>query len=102
MAEEPNKGNQNPPVIQSNPNPFNAATINVNMVYANGSSLNMTQSDMQIIFIANGRPVIMTALSLPVAKHLKQTLDKALSEYERKTDSIIPDILEITEKLKNK
>lgn len=90
MAEEPKPQlNIQPQII-----------MNTQLVYANTITVNMSQSDVTIVFIANGRPVIGTAMSLPVAKHLQETLEKALSSYEKKTNTKIVDIKEVTEQLK--
>jgi len=74
--------------------------INVQLIYANGAGINISQSDIQISFSVNGRPNIATVMSLPVAKHLQTALSAAISNYERKTDSIIPDLNVIAEQLK--
>lgn len=74
--------------------------VNVGLIYTNGQTINLSQSDAQIIFNANGRPVILAAMTLPVAKHLKNSLEKAISEYERKTNTTIADINEVSDLLK--
>ena len=74
--------------------------VNVQMVYANNVTINITQSDIQIFFTANGRPAVATIMTLPVAKHLRDALDMALKNYESKTGIIIGDLTEIGEKLK--
>jgi len=74
--------------------------FNTQIVYTNGATINMTQADVQISFSVNGRPIIATAMPWPFAKNLQASLLKAISDYERKTNSIIPDINEIAEKLK--
>ena len=75
--------------------------INLQLIYANGVIINMSQSDIQIAFSVNGRPVIATAMTLPVAKHLQKSLAVAISNYEKKTGVIIGDLVELSEKLKN-
>jgi hypothetical protein len=56
--------------------------LNVQVIYSNGATLNLSQADMQVVFNTNGRPVMAVAMSLPVAKHLKNSLDNALKTYE--------------------
>ena len=95
MPENPQ---QNPPTNPVSQMVINAP-INVQLIYTNGQTINMSQSDAQIIFNSNGRPVIVAAMTLPIAKHLKNSLDTAIKEYERKTNMPIPDISELTELL---
>lgn len=95
MPDEPK-----PTSIPATPNAANTMNVLTQMIYTNGQYINMTQSDIQIVFNANGRPSYAIVMSLPVAKNLQRSLLKVLSDYERKTNSIIPDINEITEQLK--
>jgi hypothetical protein len=98
MPEEPKPSSSNPIQGQNIINvPIN---LNTQLIYTNGSIINMTQTDVQISFSVNGRPVIATAMTWSMAKNLQTSLLRAVSEYERKTNSIIPDINEVAEQLK--
>lgn len=74
--------------------------MNVQLIYANGATINLSQADIQLSFSVNGRPIIITALALPIAKQLQNALNQALSEYERKTNTKIPEAKEISELLR--
>jgi len=88
-----------PPInLPNQPVMFNA----INMIYANGTTINISQSDIQLAFSINGKPIIGVAMTLPVAKHLQKSLDTAIKNYETKTGIIIGDLIELGEKLKNK
>lgn len=94
MAEE--QKNTIPPVVLNS----QQLQLNVQLLYATGTTINISSSDAQIIFNTNGRPLIVAAMSLPVAKQLKAGLEKAISDYEIKTNSIVLDASEIAEMLK--
>ena len=72
----------------------------VNIVYSNHTHVNISQSDIQIIFSINGKPLVATALTLPVAKNLQKILNEAMSNYEQKTNTVIADLTVLTELLK--
>ena len=76
------------------------APMGVNLLYANGTLVNMSQADVQITLAANGRPTMIAAMSLPTAKTLLLNLDRALKDYERKTNTPIQDLNQLSELLK--
>jgi hypothetical protein len=72
----------------------------VQFSYANGVVVGVGHADLQLTFSLNGRATNIVGLSHSVAKGLALSLAKAISDYEVKTDIIIPDPNSIAESLR--
>ena len=78
------------------------AFLNVPSTYGNGTVLNLSAVDVQIIAAVNGRPVSSITLPISVAKALQSALKRALDDYEKKTNSVIMESTTLSEMLKAK
>lgn len=73
------------------------AQPNLPIVYANGASLALSPGDIQITMAFNGRPISIVAMPLSVARSIQAAIERALNDFERKTDSKIVDIGKVSE-----
>jgi hypothetical protein len=90
-----------PPQSQQTPGQL---VINTNVpmafTYANGVSIGMSPTDVQMNFSMNNRPTHMVVMPLLIAKALSKALVVALEDYEKRTHTTIPDINETKDLLK--
>ncbi len=72
---------------------------NVQKIYANGFSIGLTLSDLNIITTINGQPTHQLMMSLISAKALMKNLKTAVEDFEKMTSSTVPDIDQVKEAL---
>jgi hypothetical protein len=73
--------------------------INVPLIYTNGVTVSLTLTDLHLTAQVNGRPACVLAIPLPAAKSLMQSLSQAIDDYEKKTETYVMDLDELTSKL---
>lgn len=73
------------------------AQHNLPLVYANGASLALSAGDIQITVAFNGRPVTIVAMPFSVARSIQTAIERALNDFEIKTDSKVMDIGKVSE-----
>ncbi len=73
--------------------------VNTPMIYANAVMVGFSNSDMQLTTHFNGRPTSTIVMPLSAAKTLIEGLSRALTDYERRTETNVIGLSELTEKL---
>ncbi len=92
MPEDPKTANQPQIVINQQPP----------ITYINAANVGLSVSELQITFALNGRPVNTIVMNHIIAKAFHTSLGKALSDFEKKTGTLIGDLASLNEALKVK
>jgi hypothetical protein len=68
-------------------------------VYFNGFEVNYSLSDMSMLLVLDGTPVVRLNLSFTTAKTLSAYLNSTVSEFERRTQHNIMSMDDVSSKL---
>jgi len=74
--------------------------FNVPLIYANGVTVGLSLTDINLTANVNGRPACLLVLPLPSAKSLLTALSQAIKDYETKTGTKILDLGELSSLLR--
>jgi hypothetical protein len=64
-------------------------SMDVNAVYANGSNIAATSTEVQLTFVLNARPAVMVVMPFALAKSMLLGLANAIKDHEKTTGTAI-------------
>lgn len=68
---------------------------NISLLFANGSIVARSLTELQISFTMNGKPQCLIVVPFPVGKSLIESLTNAIGDQERKSGQAVLDLKEL-------